>query len=159
MRAEMLCIFVLRVASGPRLKICRQFKCFGPHDGLRCPPFLGRWSWCDFTTRHVMQSLTLLLVPMLFFFSFLFFFMQSCFALLSPRLRKRDLVYMLLVHNVCLSCMRYCFVFFSSSWCRGRLQIVNVALPGLIFYRRQFNQSRLILLSFLIAYRRVVPQT
>ena len=67
-------------------------------------------------------------------------------ALWSPRLGKRELVCVLLVHLfVCFVRVSFCH-FFSSSWCRGWLRFVIVTLPGL---------SRLIVMKGLIPIDRI----
>ena len=84
---------------------------------------------CGFITRNFMLSLTLLLVP-------------HCLALWSPRLGKRELVYMRLVHFVSTSCMplHVLCVFLSSSCCLGSAADCDCSNPwtfnlNLPFYR------------------------
>ena len=49
---------------------------------------------------------------------------------LSPRLGKRELVFVLLVHLfVCLFCPCMFLSFFSSSWCRGLAAVCDCGIP------------------------------
>ena len=74
-----------------------------------------------------MLGLTLLLVVMVLFV--LFFFFQSCLSLWSPRLGKRELVYMLLVHLfVYLACFTLHLFRFLRIGAQGWLRFVTVAL-------------------------------
>ena len=84
-----------------------------PHCLL--PTVLRRWSWCwsyfvwlrglNYVAFHVESCLALS--------SRIF---SALLALWSPRLGKRELVY---VFNVHLFCTSYFLSFFSSSWCQG----------------------------------------
>ena len=73
-----------------------------------------------------MYSLTLLDILMFFFFFFFFFLVLYSIAITSLGEERASLYAYASRAFVSISCMRFCFVFFSSS----RLRIVTVALPG-----------------------------
>ena len=90
-----LCMFVLRITLGPRVKICRQLKCLNSHHV------------CFATDRSKAVVLLLFLFCVALWFLLLgvsCWVMPCSLALWSPRLGKRVFVYVLLV---------YLFVYFA----------------------------------------------
>ena len=125
-----LCIFVLRIISGPRVKFVR-WKAFKPPGSVYYRPFKGGgpdvvpilYSSVVYTTRRFMFGLALSLS-------------MCCFSVLlafwSPCLGKRELVFVFIVHLfVSYAHVNLCH-YFSSSWGLG-LTAASVALPGLFY--------------------------
>ena len=122
---NILCIFVLRITSEPRVK-------FVDSKSALIVYVLRRWSWCYsyflcgivvFSTGRFMLSLALIFV--LVFFSVLFKW--------SPRLGKRVKVYMLLM-LLFVYFARIKFCPFSLPLCVRVGRRVLVTLPGLFYY-------------------------
>ena len=86
MRTEFLCISVLRVASGPRVKLasCKSVLTspLPPHPGsLIRPTVLRPWLFLLFVALCSLLLPALLTVFLLFFLLLLFFFLFVCFFL------------------------------------------------------------------------------
>ena len=129
MRTELLCVFVLRVASGPRVMLvsCKS--------ALNLPVV-----YSTDRSKAVVPVLVLIFVALWFILrgDLLYVFpcviLFLCFSVLLvlrlPRLGKRELILVLFVRlfDLCL----FGFVGFLFVW--EGLRFVNVALPGLFFY-------------------------
>ena len=127
MRTEFLCISVLRVASGPRVKLAS-------YKSALNPPVL----YSTDRSKAVVPVLVLLFVALWFILRgdlfyvlpcvifFLVFFFSVLLALRLPRMGKRELILVLFVRffDLCL------FGFVGFLW----LWFVTVALPGLFSY-------------------------
>ena len=98
-------------------------------DLFQCPNvILIVCGFVVFTTGRFVWSLALHFVLVL-----LFFFFQSCLALWSPRLGKRELIYVLFVHLfVYFACVDFC-PFSLPLGVRDWLRFVIVALPGFFY--------------------------
>ena len=133
MRTEFLCIYVLRVASGPRVKLA------GCKSALTPPPpppggLLYRRS------KAVVPVLVLLLVALWFIlrgdllYVFPCFILFLCFSVLLglSRLGKRELILVLFVRLFGLCLFRFVGFLFLGVW--EGLRFVIVALPGLLSY-------------------------
>ena len=98
-------------------------RCFRDVTLLRqCPDVvLCLCRFVVFTTKRFVLSHALLFAFECFFF---LFFFQSCLAFWSPRLEKRELVYVLLV-----LCTRLFLSFFSSFWCQGLAATCDCGTP------------------------------
>ena len=143
-RIDFLCISVLRVASGPRVKLasCKNGALAGPPHPLPPPPSL-----IYFTDRSkaVVPVLVLLFVALWFilrsdFYALPCVILFLCFSVLSalrlPRLGKRELI---LVFSVRLLDLRW-FVLSvsSSSLCLRRAAFCNCGTPWaflLLFFK------------------------
>ena len=131
MRTEFLCISVLRVASGPRVKLAS------------CKSALNPPVVCSTDrSKAVVPVLVLLFVALWFILrgDLLYVFpcviLFLCFSVLLvlrlPRLVKRELILVLFVHLFGLCLFRFVgFLFLLGSW---DLRYVIVALPGLFSY-------------------------
>ena len=126
MRTEFLCISVLRVASGPRVKLAS------------CKSALNPTVVCSTDrSKAVVPVLVLVFVALwfilrgdlLYFFPFVILFL--CFSVLLvlrlPRLGKRELILVLFVHlfGLCL----FGFVGSSSTWGLGRAAVCDCGTP------------------------------
>ena len=74
------------------------------------------------------------------FFCFFLFFFQSYLALSSPRLRKRELAYVLLV-LMFVYFARYVSSFFSVSLCQGLAAACTCGTPGTLLYNFFFTEN------------------
>ena len=116
-----LYIFVLRVASGPRVKLPSFKKCLKSPGGLVTVLSGGpsvSLSFCCYvvySTRRFVLCLTLCH----FFLCF-----SVHLALRLPRLGKRELILVFFVHLCLLD-----FSVSSSSWCLGRAEVCNCGTP------------------------------
>ena len=133
MRAEFLCISVLRVALGPRVKLtgCKSALTSPRPPPCPLPPrwfilltVLRRWSryvglilccFVVYSTRRFVLSLA----------SCLFFCFSVLLALRLPRLGKREII---LVLFVCFAFVWFCLFVWEG------LRLVIKALPGLFSY-------------------------
>ena len=132
MRTEFLCVSVLRVASGPRVKLA-SFKC-----ALK-PPVV----YSTDRSKAVVPVLVLLLVALWFILrgDLLYVFpcviLFLCFSVLLvlriPRLGKRELILVLFVRLFDLCLFGFIgFLFLLGVW--EGLRFLIVALPGLFAY-------------------------
>ena len=141
MRTEFLCISVLRVASGPRVKLAR--KCFNPSPSPTPSPQVVYSTDCS---KAMVPVLVLLFVALWFILRGDLFYVLPCvilflcfsilLALRLPRLGKRELILVLFVRlfDLCL----FGFVGFLISWCLGRAAVCDFDTPWtflLPFYR------------------------
>ena len=144
MRTEFLCISVLRVVSGPRVKLASSKSALNP-------PVV-------YSTDHskaVVLVLILLFVALWFILRGYLFYVLPCvifslvflvlLALRLPLLGKRELILVLFVRLFDLRLLCFCLFPLSLGVWDG-LQFVIVALPGLFSYF-------FIHLSILIKYR------
>ena len=126
MRTEFLCIYVLRVASGPRVKLAS------------CKSALNPQVVCSADrSKAVVPVLVLLLVALWFILrgDLLYVFpcviLFLCFSVLLvlrlPRLGKRELILVLFVRLFGLCLFR--FVGFLSSWGLGRAVVCDCGTP------------------------------
>ena len=127
MRTEFLCISVLRVASGPRVKLasCKS---------ALTPPVV----YSADRSKAVVPVLVLFFVALwfilrgafYFFMSYLVSFCSLCFSVLLalrlPRLGKRELILVLFERSIC-ACLDLSV--FSSFWCRGRAAVCDCGTP------------------------------
>ena len=126
MRTEFLCVSVLRVASGPRVKLASCKRALNP-------PVV----YSTDRSKAVVPVLVLLLVALWFILrgDLLYVFpcviLFLCFSVLLvlrlPRLGKRELILVLFVRlfDLCL----FGFVVFSSSWGLGRTAVSDCGTP------------------------------
>ena len=129
MRTEFLCISVLRVASGPRVKLASCKSALNPP--VVC---------CTDRSKAVIPVLVLLFVALWFIlrgdllYVFPFVILFLCFSVLLvlrlPRLGKRELILVLFVRLFGLCLFRFVGFFFL----REGLRFVIVALPGRFSY-------------------------
>ena len=131
MRTKFLCISVLRVASGPRVKLASCKSALNPA--------LVYSSDCS---KVVVPVLVLLFVALWFILQGNLFYVLPCvilflcfsvlLALRLPRLGKRELILVLLVRLFDLRFFGFvCFLF---SWCLGRAAVCDCDTPGLFSY-------------------------
>ena len=131
MRTEFLCISVLRVASGPRVKLT-SCKC------ALNPPVV----YSVDRSKAVVPVLVLLLVALWFILRGDLFYVLPCvilflcfsvlLALRLPRLWKRELILVLFLRLIDLRLFWFCLFFPLGVW--EGLRFVIVALPGLFSY-------------------------
>ena len=124
MRTEFLCISVLRVASGPRVKLASCKSALTPSPTPPAP----RWFSLPTVLRRMVPVLVLLFVALWFILrgDLLYVFpcviLFLCFSVLLvlrlPRLRKRELILVLFVRLFGLCLFRLSVS--SSSWGLGR---------------------------------------
>ena len=132
MRTEFLCVSVLRVASGPRVKLasCKS---------ALTPPVV----YSTDRSKAVVPVLVLLFVALWFIlrgdwlYAFPCVILFLCFSILLvlrlPRLGKRELILVLFVRLFDLCLFGFVgFLFLLGVW--ERLRFVIVALPGLFSY-------------------------
>ena len=128
MRTEYLCISVLRVASGPRVKLASCKSAFNP-------PVVCSTD----RSKAVVPVLVLLFVALWFILRYVFpcVILFLCFSVLLvlrlPRLGKRELILVLFVRLFGLCLFRFVGFLFLLVSGEG-LRFVIVALPGLFSY-------------------------
>ena len=136
MRTEFLCISVLGVASGPRVKLASCKSALTPH-----PPTPVFYS--TDRSKAVVPVLVVLFVALWFILRGDLFYVLPCvvlfqcfsvvLALRLPRLGKRELILVLFVRLFSLRLFGFvCFLFLLCVW--DGLRLVFVALPGLFSY-------------------------
>ena len=120
------------VAKGPS---CGQQRLWSDCADARTDLSL-RWAHTHFIGFVTMRLISCWVLPcslFSFFFFFFFFFLQSCLALWSPRLGKKELVYVLLaLLFVSFERFKFCPYSFPLG-VRDWLRFVLVALPGLFY--------------------------
>ena len=128
MRTELLCISVLRVASGPRVKLasCKS--------ALTLPPPAPVVYSTD-RSKAVVPVLVLLFVAFWFILRRDLFHVLPCvilflcfsvlIALRLSRLGKRELILVVFVHLFCSTCACLDVSVSSSSWCLGRAAVCD----------------------------------
>ena len=143
MRTEFLCISVLRVASGPRVKLasCKSALNHHPPPPLSTP--LPPVVYSADRSKAVDPVLVLLFVALWFILRgdlfyvlpcvILFFCFSVLLALRLPRLGKRELILVLFVRFVRFVLVWICRFFLTLGVWEG-LRFVVVALPGLFSY-------------------------
>ena len=125
MRTEVLCISVLRVVSGPRVKLAS------------CNNALNPVVYSTDRSKAVVPVLVLLFVALWFILRGDLFYVLPCvilflcfsvlLALRLPRLGKRELILVLFV--VCSICACLDLSVSSSSWCLGRAAVCDCGIP------------------------------
>ena len=129
MRTEFLCISVLRVASGPRVKLASCKSALNPPVPVLVLLFVA--------LGFILRGDLLYVFPCVILF--------LCFSVLLvlqlPRLGKRELILVLFVRLFVCACLDLSVS--SSSWGLGRVLFVIVALPGLFSYLFCSNLSLL----------------
>ena len=128
MRTKFVCISVLRVASGPRVK-------FASYKSALNPPKV----YSTDRSKAVIPVFVLLFDALWFILQGDLFYVLPCIilflcfsvllALRLPRLGKRVLMLVLFVRLFALCCLVLSVS--SSSWCLGRAAVCHLALPGL----------------------------
>ena len=111
MRTEFLCISVLRVASGPRVKLASCKSALNPPVGLLYRPFLGGGPGVSLTLCCFVVYSTRRFVVCLSVFHFVLVF-SVLLVLRLPRLGKRELILVLFVHLFGLYLFRFVGFFF-----------------------------------------------
>ena len=148
-----LCISVLRVASGPRVKLASCKSALNP-------PVV----YSTHRSKAVVPVLVLLFVGLWFILRGDLFYVLPCvilflcfsvlLALRLPRLGKRELI---LVFSVCSICACLDLSVFSSSWCLGRAAVCDCGtpwtflLPFLIYSTHRFKALVLVLVLHFVA--------
>ena len=149
MRTELLCISVLRVASGSRVKLasCKSaLNAPPPHPPPPSPPPVV---YSTDRSKAVVPALVLLFVALWFILRRDLFYVLPCvilflcfsvlLALQLPRLGKRDLFLVLFVRLFDLRLFGFvCFFFLSAG---EGLRFVIVELPGLFSYFFLLNET------------------
>ena len=125
MRTEFLCISVLRVASGPRVKLASCISALNP-------PVVNSTD----RSKAVVPVLLFLFVALWFILRSDLFYVLPCvilflcfsvlLALRLPRLGKRELILVLFVRSIC-TCLDLSVS--SSSWCLGRAVVYDCGTP------------------------------
>ena len=126
MRTELLCISVLRVASGPRVKLASCKSALNPAE-----------IYSTDRSKAVVPVLVLLFVALWFILRGDLFYVLPCvilflcfsvhLALRLPRLGKRELILVLLY--VCSICACLDLSVSSFSWCLGRAAVCDCGTP------------------------------
>ena len=130
MRTEFLCISVLRVASGPRVRLSSRKSALNP-------PAPRPVVYSTDRSKAMVPVLVLLFVALWFILRGDLFYVLSCvilflyfsvlLALRIPRLGKRELTLVLFVRlfDLCL----FGFVGSCSAWCLGRAAVCDCGTP------------------------------
>ena len=124
---QILCISVLRVASGPRVKLASCKSALNP-----------RWFILPTVLRLFVLCLTLcyffscVFFFFLFFFFFFFFFFSVLLTLRLPHFGKRELILMLFVRLFDLRLFGFVCYFFLL--CLGRAAVCDCGILGLFSY-------------------------
>ena len=136
MRTEFLCIFVLRVASGPRVKLVSCKSALNPpvvysidRSKAVAPVLLFVALW------FILRGDLFYVLPCVI----LFLCFSVLLALRLPRLGKRELI--LVLFYVCSICACLVLSVFSSSWCLGGAAVCNCGTPWTYFLLSPHSSS------------------
>ena len=139
MRTNFLCISVLRVASGPRVKLASCKSALNPPPPPAPPPHCTPPPPVVYSTDRCKAVVPVLVLPFVALWFILrgdLFYVLPCvilflcfsvlLALRLPRLGKRELILVLFVRSIC-ACLDLSVS--SSSWCLGRAAVCDCGTP------------------------------